>query len=238
MYKDKKIAEVVRNAIPCNIYMFKEKKSQKERGKKGVREPPKNPFFLFPFSLNTTRPSTLPCEVRALQLNSCENPMPFNLKRPSLRERLNTVYFQLYTPFVNNALVALSLLLLIVSFWDRSTLSSGWFHYCEGIVTFVFAFEIGLRLLVMRAGFCDSLMNVIEAASCVVCVLMFSVISLAHHNSRMEHNALIALRYSSQLLRLAGMLKKHSSQSVSGADMEIFTAGGHLKIERDVEELV
>lgn len=153
--------------------------------------------------------------------------------RPNaLRERLNNLYFIIFTPLMTRFVLVLSVLLLLASFWDRQTLGSHWFHWAEGVVTALFVGEVVLRLAVMRSGFWESPVNVMEAVMCLFCVVVFSVLSMAHHTTRLEHNALIFLRYSSQFLRLKGIITGRGVQGSADVamsnHMDIHQPGGAI----------
>lgn len=145
------------------------------------------------------------------------------------RERLNALYYALFTPCMNNTIICASVFLLLVSFLHRASLGSLWFHVLEGAITLLFVAEIVIRLLVMRTGFWDSTMNVVEALACVFCVAVFSVLSFASDTTRMEHNVLIMLRLAAQLMRVVGALKSGSSASVAeNSNFNVYAVGGGI----------
>lgn len=152
----------------------------------------------------------------------------FSPKPNSMRERLNGLYFAVFTPFTNRAVLVVSLFLIAISFTDRSSVATSWYHGIEGIVTMLFVSEVALRLYVMRNGFWESPINIGEAIMCFFCLLVFSVLSVAHHTTRLEHNSLIFLRYSAQLLRLRGLLyggAAGSSDVVLHSTIEVHAPG-------------
>lgn len=145
------------------------------------------------------------------------------------RERLNAVYYAVFTPCMNNTIVGASILLLIISFIHRASLGEFWFHFVEGTITILFVAEVVIRLAVMRTGFWDNSMNIIEALACVFCVVVFSVLSFASHTTRMEHNALVILRLAAQLLRVVGVMKGGSSASVAeNSNFNVYAVGGGI----------
>jgi len=148
-----------------------------------------------------------------------------------LRERLNALYYHIFNPTMNRLILVVSLLLVVASFVDIRLLQAHWYHVLEGAVTFVFTTEIALRLYVMKSGFWESSLNIVEAFLCVFCVVVFSVLSLAHHTTRLEHNALVFLRYSAQFLRLVGVLHGSSSASVAHQTQINVFVGGHVRLD-------
>lgn len=152
----------------------------------------------------------------------------FAPKPNGLREKLNGVYYSLYTPFVNRLVLVASIFLIAISFVDRASVATAWYHCLEGTVTLLFVGEVVLRLLVMRNGFWESSINVAEAVMCFFCLLVFSILTFAHHTTRLEHNSLIFLRYSAQLLRLKGLLTHGgagSSDVALGSNIEVHAPG-------------
>lgn len=146
----------------------------------------------------------------------------------SLRERLNGVYYTVYTPLMNRLVLVVSLFLIFLSFIDRASVATTWYHAVEGIVTMLFIGEVVLRLLVMRNGFWESSINVAEAVMCFFCLLVFTILTFAHHTTRLEHNSLIFLRYSAQILRLKGLLTRGgggSSDVAMGSNMDVHAPG-------------
>jgi hypothetical protein len=154
-----------------------------------------------------------------------------------LRERLNALYFRVFSPAVYNSIIVFSLLLLLLSFVDSSVLLTSWYHWLEGVFTFLFIAEVALRLAVMKANFWESSINVVEASMCFFCLVVFSLLSVARHTTRVEHNALIFLRYAAQIFRIAGILHGAgaSGAAASSTHFDVFQAGGaHLRqIDRD-----
>eukprot|EP00744_Colponema_vietnamica_P016619 GILI01023315.1.p1 GENE.GILI01023315.1~~GILI01023315.1.p1 ORF type:complete len:180 (-),score=10.64 GILI01023315.1:70-609(-) len=145
------------------------------------------------------------------------------------RERLNTVYYAIFTPCMNNVIIVVSIFLLLVSFLHRSSLGDFWFHFTEGAITLLFTSEVIIRLLVMRSGFWDNAINVAEATACLFCVVVFSLLSFASHTTRMEHNLLILLRLAAQALRVVGVIKGGSSASVAeSSNFNVYAVGGGL----------
>ena len=140
------------------------------------------------------------------------------------------MYYMLFTPLVNRLVLAASVFLLIYSFVDRAVLAAPWYHCIEGIVTLLFVSEIALRLSVMKSSFWESKTNIVEAAMCVVCVLIFFILHFAAYTTRLEHNALIVLRYSAQILRTVGLMKGGSSADVAQqSTFDVYGPGGAYK---------
>jgi hypothetical protein len=73
---------------------------------------------------------------------------------------------------------------------------------------------------------------------CFFCLVVFSLLSVARHSTRVEHNALVILRYAAQIFRIAGVLHGAgaSGAAASSTHFDVFHAGGaaHLRqIDRD-----
>ena len=124
--------------------------------------------------------------------------------------------------------MVLSIFLLLVAVFHRASLMHEWYHWCEGIITFLFVLEIALRLSVMRASFWDTHTNFIEVAICVFCVAVFVLLSFAHHATRMEHTILVLLRFIAQAIRIITALRSGGSSTyiASSTTFSVYSAGG------------
>ncbi|ORC92361.1 uncharacterized protein TM35_000031140 [Trypanosoma theileri] len=145
-----------------------------------------------------------------------------------LRERLKNVYFVFFGPKTNRVIVIASLFLLLISFFSSEWVMTLWYHIAEGLLTFLFVSEIGLRLAVMRNNFWESAFNVSEAVACVICLTIFFILHFSRqHASLAEHRVLIVLRYLGQLLRMAGLVASDSA-NLLGYDngIQLFAGNG------------
>ncbi|KAH9589382.1 hypothetical protein LSM04_007742 [Trypanosoma melophagium] len=148
-----------------------------------------------------------------------------------LRERLKNFYFVFFGPNTNRVIVVASLFLLLISFFSTECVMTLWYDIAEGLLTFLFASEIGLRFAVMRNSFWESAFNVSEAVACVICLTIFSILQFSRQQASLaEHRVLIILRYLGQLLRMAGLVASESA-SLLGSDggFQLF-AGNGVKI--------
>ncbi|KAG8345348.1 hypothetical protein TRVL_03816 [Trypanosoma vivax] len=110
----------------------------------------------------------------------------------------------------------MSLTMLILSIINSSCVTTLFYHTAEGVITFLFALEIALRLTVMRGNFWESSLNIIEAVVCGVCVTIFLILHYTRQvSSLMEHQILILLRYVGQTLRVVGLYAADSTATPS-----------------------
>jgi hypothetical protein len=144
------------------------------------------------------------------------------------RDRLNALYYRLFTPLTQASVLVFSVFLLLVALFHRGSLMHEWYHWCEGIITFLFVLEISLRLSVMRAGFWDTSMNLVEVMICFFCVAVFLLLSFAHHTTRMEHTVLVFLRFIAQLIRIVTAIRSGGSSTyiASTTTFSVYSAGG------------
>ncbi|PWU82860.1 hypothetical protein C4B63_513g3 [Trypanosoma cruzi] len=109
-----------------------------------------------------------------------ENPRPVlqvgTSPRMPLREHLKNFYFLFFGSNFNRCIVVASLMLLLISFVSTASVSTLWYHVMEGILTFLFAGEIALRLAVMRSNFWESAYNISEVVACVLCITIFFIL--------------------------------------------------------------
>ncbi|RNF09190.1 hypothetical protein TraAM80_02335 [Trypanosoma rangeli] len=159
--------------------------------------------------------------------------------RMPLRERLKNFYFFLFGANFNRCIMAASLVLLGLSFVSPAVVSTLWYHTMEGVLTFLFAGEITLRLAVMRSNFWESAYNISEVVACVLCITIFFILHLSRQqSSRAEHQALIVLRYLGQLLRMIGVVAADTMTSTSGeSSIHLFAASTPKLSSTDSREL-
>ena len=144
------------------------------------------------------------------------------------RDRLNGLYYRIFTPLTQASVLVFSVFLLLVALFHRTSLTHDWYHWCEGIITLMFVLEISLRLSVMRAGFWDTHMNFVEVMICFFCVAVFFLLSFAHHATRMEHTALVLLRFIAQVIRIVTAVRSGGSSTyvASSTSFSVYSAGG------------
>ncbi|RNF26770.1 uncharacterized protein Tco025E_01005 [Trypanosoma conorhini] len=146
--------------------------------------------------------------------------------RMPVRERLKNLYFLLFGSHFNRGIIAASLILLGVSCVSPASVTKLWYHTMEGVLTFLFAGEIALRLAVMRSNFWESAYNILDVVACVICITIFFVLHFSRQqSSRAEHQVLIVLRYLGQLLRMAGVVAADTMTSASAENsIQLFAA--------------
>ncbi|EAN93630.1 hypothetical protein C3747_2g353 [Trypanosoma cruzi] len=171
-----------------------------------------------------------------------ENPRPVlqvgTSPRMPLREHLKNFYFLFFGSNFNRCIVAASLMLLLISFVSTASVSTLWYHVMEGILTFLFAGEIALRLAVMRSNFWESAYNISEVVACVLCITIFFILHFSRQqSSRTEHQVLIILRYLGQLLRMIGVVAADTMVSTSGeGGIQLFSANSTKPSSTDLRE--
>ncbi|KEG13093.1 hypothetical protein DQ04_01221100 [Trypanosoma grayi] len=113
-----------------------------------------------------------------------------------------------------------------------------WYHVAEGMLTFLFAGEVGLRLAVMRGDFWESAYNVSEVVACIVCITIFSILHVTRQQASLaEHRVLILLRYIGQLLRMFGLVAVDTLGSTSSeSDIQLFAVNGAKFPSSDMRE--
>lgn len=145
------------------------------------------------------------------------------------RDKLSQCYSTVFSSAVILGTLILSGLLLMVSIFSVTAATSSFFHMLEFIVTVLFVAEIVIRVLLSRAAFWSSKVNILEVALCGFCILVFLVIEATPVASRAEHEMLALLRLAAQGLRLATLLRKRYAAMTSGADEGLNLAQiGHL----------
>lgn len=128
----------------------------------------------------------------------------------TLRERVNVLYFSLFSRRTNLALVALSVVLLGLSlFASKSVTSSAAYHLAEGAMTVLFVAEVSMRWTATKHAVFASMWSLAEASLCVACVVAFGWATFAHHSNREEHVVIVLLRLVAQGGRAGSLYLKH-----------------------------
>ena len=131
----------------------------------------------------------------------------------SYRDRLMHIYGCLFNQCVVVSFMLLSLFLLMLNIAAPVSVTLPWYHGLELVVTFVFVLEVALRMIVARAAFWSSLLNIVECSLCAMCVLVMVAIESTPVAYRAEHSSLALMRFAAQVMRLIALLRKQSATS-------------------------
>lgn len=156
----------------------------------------------------------------------------------TLRDRLASVYFTVYTPFTNRLILYVTVVLVLISLFRARYTTHGWYHMMETVLATFFVSEIALRLFLTRSNMFESLFNVVEGVTCVLCLCILSFLQVQRFAlTIVEEHTVIFARYIAQLLRVAGIIAINSVQSkdeCADDEIRVYEAGSDLLTSADL----
>lgn len=144
----------------------------------------------------------------------------------TFRERINRVYFYVFSRGANAILIGLSLLLLAISMFASSSVTQSLpYHFLEGVLTFLFVTEVVMRCLATNAPCWLSVWGAVEAFLCVACVVAFCAVSALRDPSREEHMVIVMLRLLAQGGRVIVLWLKRAKMFVGVEPIRMLPTG-------------
>ena len=168
------------------------------------------------------------------------NPRSSFMSTTTLSEATHRFYFLLFTPAVQRSMCAISVIWIVWSFLQPKIVSTLFYLIVEVFLASFFIAEVAVRYSVQRTEWHESPVHIVgDFVTAAFCLVVLTLLLVAHHTTRAEHNMLILLRFVSQGLRLRlwwtadddnvpvclRWLLGKSNTANSSTDIEVFAPG-------------
>lgn len=121
----------------------------------------------------------------------------------TVSELTHRFYFLIFTPSVQRSMCAISVVWIVWSFLQPKIVSTMFYLLVEVFLASFFIAEVAVRYSVQRTEWHESPVHIVgDFVTASFCLVVITLLLVAHHTTRAEHNMVVLLRFVSQGLRL------------------------------------